>query len=386
MTAPIHLDHNATTPVAPEVVEAMAAVLAGPWMNPSARYPRAGEVADQVRTARAAVAELLGAQPAEVVFTSGGSEAIATAFHAAAQAGIRRAVTSTVEHSAVKACAERLAGDEGWVRVPVDRDGLHRGDELAAALAGRAPAIVSLQVVNNETGVVQDLAGIGDRVRESGGLLHLDAVQAPGKLPLDVTALGADYVTLAAHKFNGPKGVGCLWVRPGAPFTPLIPGGAQEDGRRAGTENVAGLVGMGVAARLAAQRASDPAALQAWRARREAFEARLVSELPGGATVNGAAAPRVPGTTSLTLPELPAPEVLAYLDTLGVEASAGSACSAHRVAPSPVLLAMGRTEDEASSTLRLSQGHGTTATELDRAVEALVEAVGTLRQLRGLAE
>ena len=121
-------------------------------------------------------------------------------------------------------------------------------------------------------------------------------------------------------------------------------------------------------------------------ARREAFEARLVSELPGGATVNGAAAPRVSGTTSLTLPELPAPEVLAYLDTLGVEASAGSACSAHRVAPSPVLLAMGRTEDEASSTLRLSQGHGTTATELDRAVEALVEAVGTLRQLRGLVE
>ncbi|MBL6719845.1 MAG: cysteine desulfurase [Planctomycetes bacterium] len=405
MTDPIHLDHNATTPVAPEVVQAMTEVLAGPWMNPSARYPRAGEVARLVRQAREQVAALLGGHPDEVVFTSGGSEAIATAFHsvgpgggaasedgsAAADSspftGLRRAVTSTVEHSAVKACAERLAGSApggAWVQISVDAEGLLDRAALEAALE-EGPCLVSVQVVNNETGVVQDLEGLGEAVRARGGRLHLDAVQAPGKLPLSVAELGADFVTLAAHKFNGPKGVGCLWVAEGAPFTALIPGGAQEGGRRAGTENVAGLVGMGVAASLAAARAADPAFLEAWSARRDAFERRLLAELPPGTRVNGAGAPRVPGTTSLTVPDLPAQEVLTYLDSLGVEASAGSACSAHRVAPSPVLLAMGRSAEEASSTLRLSQGHGTRAEDLDRAAAALVEAVQTLRSLRGLA-
>jgi cysteine desulfurase len=418
VTDPIHLDHNATTPVAPEVVQAMTEVLAGPWMNPSARYPRAGEVARLVSEARGQVAALLGGHPDEVVFTSGGSEAIATAFHSAAaehsaaaahsaagghsaaavdgaaqetapltSSGLRRAVTSTVEHSAVKACAERLAGSApggAWVQVPVDAEGLLDRAALEAALE-EGPCLVSVQVVNNETGVIQDLRGLGESVRARGGRLHLDAVQAPGKLPLRVAELGADYLTLAAHKFNGPKGVGCLWVAAGAPFTPLIPGGAQEGGRRAGTENVAGLVGMGVAASLAAARAADLAFLEAWSARRDAFERRLLAELPPGTRVNGAGAPRVPGTTSLTIPGLPAQEVLTYLDSLGVEASAGSACSAHRVAPSPVLLAMGRTVEEASSTLRLSQGHGTRAEDLDRAAAALAEAVQTLRSLRGLA-
>lgn len=376
----IHLDNNATTAVAPQVLAAMLEVLQGPGLNPSASYARARLEADRVAEARKSVARLTGVSPEQVVFTSGGSESIATAFHSARAAGLSRALTSSVEHSAVKACAEGF-GAGAWHVIEVDAEGRLDRDQLRRELAN-GPALVSLQVVNNETGVITDLTDVSSWVRETGGLLHLDAVQAPGKLPLDLSALGPHYATLAAHKFAGPKGVGCLLVSGDAPFTPLVAGGAHEGGRRAGTENVAGIVGMGVAAQLAHERTQDEACLAAWVERRDTFEAGLLADHPD-ARINGADAPRVPSATSLTLPGLPAHELLPVLEGLGVEASAGSACSAHRIAPSPVLLAMGRTADEASATLRLSTGPGTSSEDLESARSALREAVSLLQALRG---
>jgi cysteine desulfurase len=382
----IYFDHNATTPVAPEVTAAMCEVLEGAWHNPSARYPRAKQMALRIEQARAQVAGLAGVSPGQVIFTSGGTESIATAFHSAEQdcfakkTAAPRVATSTVEHSAVKACAQGLA-DRGWqsLAIPVDSAG-HFNRPHLSTLLGEGPCFVSLQVVNNETGVISHLEGISEEVHRAGGLFHLDGVQAPGKIPVDAQGWGADYLSLAAHKFGGPKGIGALILGANAPFAPLMAGGGQEEGRRAGTLNTASIIGMGVAAELAGARGTQKPGDNPMPARQQRLETALLAGIEG-AWVNCTETSRVSATTSLTVPGLEAHLVLAYLDTLGIEASAGSACSATRVAPSPVLLAMGRSEAEASSTLRLSQGPSTTDEEIERVIAGVIEATSTLRAL-----
>ena len=379
----VYLDHNATTPVAPEVVEAMLPWLAERFHNPSSPYPAGERAADAVRAARSEVARLVGARsPDEIVFTSGGSEAISAAFASAhARRGSRRRIVlSSVEHSAVLRNAERLEalGCER-VTIGVDGDGCLDREALFRAIDERV-LLVSLMLANNETGVLTDLAGVGAACREAGATFHLDAVQGPGKLPVDLPATGADLASLSAHKLHGPKGVGALWIRAGTGFEPLVRGGPQEGGRRAGTENVPGIVGFGRAAALARAHVSDPAALARVAALRDRLEAGILAAAPG-ARVHGAGAPRLGNTTNVHLPGFEARTVLLLLAELGVEASAGSACNAARSGPSPVLLAMGAPEEEAARSLRFSLGRGTGEAEIETALGALDAALETLGAL-----
>lgn len=386
----VYLDNNATTRPDPRVVEAMLPLLGERFHNPSSPYPQASAVADAIGRARASVARLVGARrPSEIVFTSGGSESIHAAFFAASEQlrSRPRIVTTAVEHSAVKAAAEaarqrqgQAAGPECELDIlPVDRDGRLDPEALRAAITP-ATGLVSLMLANNETGVITDLAGAGAACREAGALLHIDLVQGPGKLVLDVEALGADYASIAAHKFHGPKGIGALYVRHGAPLQPLFPGGPQESERRAGTENTAGIAGLGVAAEIAAERAADGEALGRLQALRDRFETAVLEAVPG-ARVHGAGSPRLPNTCNLALPAGEASLTLALLADSGVLASAGSACNAGSRAPSPVLLAMGTDPDEASRSLRFSLSHETTQDEIEHAVRAVAQTCATVKAL-----
>lgn len=387
----VYLDNNATTRVAEEALAAMLPWFRERWGNPSSLHPPGEEAADALRAARGEVARLVGGAAEEITFNSGASEGIATAFESARRRGgeRRRFVTSTVEHSAVAAQLDRCAelGLE-TLRVGVDGEGRLDREALLAAIDERT-ALVSLLVANNETGVLTDLAGVGAACRAAGAWLHLDAVQAPGKVPLDVGALGADALSLSAHKFHGPKGVGALWARRDLPLAGLVLGGPQERDARAGTENVPGIVGAGVAARLAREHAADPAARAALAALRDRLETGILARVPG-ARVHGAGAARVPNTSCVGFERggpdaagggLEATTLLALLAAEGVDASAGSACHADRSAPSPVLLAMGRGEAEAAGSLRFSLSRETTAAEVERAIEVVAGAVETLRAL-----
>ena len=380
---PIYLDNNSTTPVAQEVLEAMLPWLRERFANPSSPYPAGEEAADAVRAARGEVARLLGdASPGEVLFTSGGSESIASAFRVATQRhpDRRRIVVSSVEHSAVKRNAEVLE-ERGYERVVVgvDREGQLDREALFEAIDDRC-ALVSLMLANNETGVVTDLSGVGEACLAARATFHLDAVQGPGKLPLEPRNLGCDLLAISGHKFHGPKGVGALWARPGPAFEPLVLGGPQEQGRRAGTENVPGIVGLGRAAALAREHLGSAGAGEGLAALRDRLEAGVLERVPGS-RVNGAGAPRVGNTTNLLLPGIEAHLILALLGERGVQASAGSACNARKVAPSPVLLAMGATPEEASSSLRLSLSRETTGEQVEAALERIAGAVDTLREL-----
>lgn len=375
---PVYLDNNATTAVAEEVLEAMLPWFRERHQNPSAPYPNGARAADAIRAARSQVARMVGARPGEIVFTSGGSESIATAFRTAL-AGRERPtlVVSAVEHSAVLRNAESAHADV--VSIPVDDQGrLDRVDLFAAIEAG--PALVSLMVANNETGVLTDLEGIAAACTAAGALLHLDAIQAPGKLPLDLPASGAHLASLSAHKLHGPKGVGALWVRATSPFTPLVLGGPQEAERRAGTENVPGIVGFGAAAALAQAHVSNKDALDGVARLRDHLESAILARVPG-ARVHGGEVPRLGNTTNVFLPGADARTVLLLLAEFGVEASAGSACNAQKSGPSPVILAMGFGEAEAARSLRFSLSRQTTQADVTRALGALDGVLETLSAL-----
>ncbi len=379
----IYLDNNATTAVAPVVLEAMSPWFAEHYANPSSPYPSGALAADALRAARGEVARLVGApSAAEIVFTSGGSESIATAFWTAHRRHPerRRLVVSSVEHSATLRSAEayRELGLEA-VTIPVDGSGALDREALFAAI-DRDTCLVSLMLANNETGVITDLEGIGRACSEAGVTFHLDAVQGPGKLSLDLPALGCDLASISGHKLHGPKGSGALWVRSGYPFTPLVVGGPQEGERRAGTENVPGCVGLGRAARLAREFAEDGAALANLAHLRDELEGGILERVPKG-RVHGAGAPRVANTTFLHLPGFEARAVVLMLAELGVEASGGSACNATHSGPSPVLVAMGLGEEVASQSLRLSLSRATAEEEVRLAVERVATAVETLRAL-----
>jgi cysteine desulfurase len=372
----IYLDHNATTPLDPRVLEAMLPYLRESFGNPSSLHWFGQRARAAVEDARGAVASLIGADPAEIVFTASGSESDNMALcGAAARAGAsRRLVVTAVEHHAVLNTAKAIAEQGGALGIArVGEDGRLDLDDLRAKL-GDSATVVSVMLANNETGVVQPVAEAARLARERGALVHCDAVQAGGKATVDVRALDVDLLTLSAHKLYGPKGTGCLYVRRGTKLLPLVRGGAQERNRRAGTENVAGIVGFGVAASLAREGlASDTARIGALRDRLE----RRLLEIPGARRNGGTE--RIANTANLSFEGIDAEALVIALDLEGIAASTGAACAAGGVEPSHVLKAMGFPPERVQSSLRLSLGRGTTEQEVDRAADVIAAVVGRQR-------
>jgi cysteine desulfurase len=374
----IYLDHNATTPVAPEVLEALLPYLTTDWGNPSSTYQFGSRLKTVLETAREQVAELLGASPREILFTSGGTEANNTALHAAVRArpGRRHIVTSAVEHSAVLEPCRALEQDGYRItRLPVDRDGLLSLTDLENALT-EDTAVVSLMWANNETGVLFPVQQIAELCRARGVLFHCDAVQAVGKVPVDVRRVPVDYLTLSGHKIHAPKGVGALYVRRQAPFTPLIRGGHQEQERRGGTEPVPLIVGLGRAAELARQRLPEYAAKV--QSLRDALEAGLLGSIPD-TELNGHPSQRLPNTTNLTFRGIEAEALLILLDLEGICVSAGSACLAGSAEPSHVIRAMKPDTATARQMLRFSLGPENTPQDIATTLDAVRRAVSSLR-------
>lgn len=383
-TTPVYLDHAATTPVRPEVLEAMLPYFgAGAFGNPSSahRFGRAARAG--LEQARREVAEAVGVEPGEVVFTSGGTEAdnqavIGGCLAARARGEAMRAAVSAVEHKAVLAAAHHVAHLGGVEEVlPVDGTGTLDLDALDAALA-RRPSVVSVMWVNNEVGVIQPMEVIADRCREAKVLLHTDAVQAFGKIPVSFVDFPCTLASLSGHKIGAPKGVGALIVRDRRAIEALIHGGGQQFGIRPGTENVAGAVAMGRAATLAvAELAAHTAHLQALRAD---LIARLRTALPD-LVIHAEGANRAPHVLSIGIPGTDSEALLMHLDLAGVAASGGSACSTGAMEPSHVLMAMGVPRELALGSIRLSLGHETTEAEVARAAEVLPAVVAKVRKL-----
>lgn len=355
MSAPVYLDYNATAPLKPAVIAAIASALAETG-NASSVH-RAGRLARRrVETAREQVAALVNASPASVVFTGSGTEANNLALQ---QAQGRRVLVSAIEHESVL----RAAPDA--MQIPVGPDGVVSLDALDRLLTGATEALVAVMFANNETGVIQPVADVVRIAHAHGALVHCDAVQAAGKTAIDMLALGVDMLALSAHKLGGPQGVGALVVSDRIALKPLLIGGGQERGRRAGTENVAAIVGFGVAASLADD---DLSKMSGMAGLRDAVELRLKRAVPG-AMVFGAAADRLPNTLCVAMPGVAAETQVMALDLAGVAVSAGSACSSGKVKTSHVLTAMG-VGPLAGSAIRISAGWRSTAEDFDRFVEA----------------
>ncbi|HET6469410.1 MAG TPA: cysteine desulfurase family protein [Geminicoccaceae bacterium] len=349
MTA-VYLDYNATAPIRPEVIEAMAGAMAAPG-NPSSIHGAGRSARARLEAARRAIAAAVGASAEGVVFTSGGTEANDLAL-AAAQGPV---LVSAVEHPSVLDAAPEA------VRVPVDRSGVVRLDALADLMDLHRPAVVSLMLANNETGVLQPVADAAALAHRHGALLHVDAVQALGKLPFDLTRLGADLLSLSAHKLGGPPGVGALVIGQGIEIRARQRGGGQEGRRRAGTENLPGIVGFARAVEFAPE--ADLARVGALR---DALEARLLAACPDGAVVVGREVARLPNTSCILMPGVESATQLVHLDLAGIAVSSGSACSSGKVGPSHVLLAMGLPEEAARSAIRVSLGWASTERDIDR--------------------
>ncbi|MCA8909677.1 MAG: cysteine desulfurase [Rhodospirillaceae bacterium] len=352
MAQAIYLDFNATTPLRDDARAAMLAAL-DHFGNPSSVHAFGRRARRLVEQARTQVAALVGATAAQVIFTGGATEANATVLLGS---GRERVLASAIEHDSVLSAGPA-------VRIPVTADGVIDLAALDRLLAADArPALVSVMAVNNETGVIQPVAEVVELAHRSGALVHCDAAQAAGKIPLSLGELGADLISLSAHKLGGPQGVGALVVRDGLPVRPLLRGGGQERRRRAGTENVAGIAGFGAAARAAADGLEGFAGLATLRDRLE----QQIAEAAPGSRVFGAAAGRVANTSCVLMPGVTAETQLMGFDLAGIAVSAGSACSSGKVTPSHVLLAMGASEAEAEETVRVSLGWTTTGDEVDR--------------------
>lgn len=351
MSGRIYLDYNATVPVRPQARDIMADVLCRGG-NPSSVHAEGRAARAVLERARAAVADLIAARPSEILFTSGGSEANNLALRGSDRSAI---LLSAGEHASV------LEAVEGAQLIPLDSDGCVDCAALAEMLAAEArPALVSVQLANNETGVIQPLEQVVEVARAAGALVHCDAIQAAGKRPLDVGALGVDLLTLSAHKLGGPPGVGALWLRDGLALSPILRGGGQERRRRAGTENLPGIAGFGAAAQAAAGDLERMARLASWR---DDLEAAVLAAEPE-ARVFGRGVERLPNTSCLASPRLSAELQLMALDLEGFAVSSGSACSSGKVGPSHVLAAMGVPERLAQSALRMSFGWASEESEL----------------------
>jgi cysteine desulfurase len=375
----IYLDHNATTPLDARVLEAMTAVLREDFGNPSSLHWFGQRARGALDVARGQVASLIGASPNEIVFTGSGTESDNLALRGAAgmaRPPRQKILHSTIEHHAIVNTAKALA-EEGvpTQTVRVGSDGLVDLADLDARLDDQT-ALVSIMLANNETGVIQPVAEVVRRAQAKGSLVHCDAVQAAGKIPIDVRALGVDLLTLSAHKFYGPKGAGALFVKRGTRLKSLLRGGSQEKNRRAGTENVAAIVGMGHAAAFARAALAEEATRES--ALRDALERRLL-EIPG--TLRNGDGPRVPNTTNVSFDGVEAESLLMALDLAGVAVSTGAACAAGAIEPSHVLRAMGLPMPRIEGSLRFSIGRGTTEGELQEAAEKVAAAVIRQRAL-----
>src|SRR5215207_2036340 len=381
----IYFDHNATTPVDPAVVEVMSRVLAEEFGNASSVHhfgQRAKGVLDE---ARSAVASLIGGEPSEVVFTSGGTEADNFALRGAAEAleptGRRHLIATGIEHEAVLNTLKALAR-RGWTitLLPADRSGIVSVDALTEALTDNT-AVVSVMHANNEIGTVQPIAALAEAAHVRGAVFHTDAVQSVAKIPVNTRQLGVDLLSLSAHKFYGPKGAGALWIKRGTRVSAILTGGKHERNRRAGTENVPAVAGFGVAAQLATKKlATEAPRLAALRDRLEETTLLRVN----GTAINGLREPRVPNTTNISFEGIEAESLLIALDLEGIAVSTGSACSSGTLEPSHVLRAMGLPTHRTQNSIRISLGAGNTDAEIDYFLEKLPQVVGKLRTVTGM--
>jgi cysteine desulfurase len=378
----IYFDYNATTPLAPEAADAVASATRNLFGNASSVHFFGQQAKAAVDNARTAAAALIGADPSEIVFTSGGTEsdnfAIRGAADALEQGKRRHVIASAIEHEAVLNTLKALAR-RGWrtTLLPLDASGVVSRDRLREVMTGDT-ALVSVMHANNEIGTIQPVAELAAIAHEHGALMHTDAVQAVGKIPVDVKALGVDLLSLSAHKFNGPKGVGVLWIRRGTRLVSTMTGGKHERNRRGGTENVPGIAGLGVAARLARKKLDGEA--QRIAALRDRLEHGILSTV-GGTAVNGAPSPRVPNTTNISFDGVEAESLLIALDLEGFAVSTGSACSSGTLEPSHVLRAMGLPSHRTQNSIRFSLGAGNTEVEVDALVTKLPGVVAKLRSL-----
>ncbi|PYK25866.1 MAG: cysteine desulfurase NifS [Verrucomicrobia bacterium] len=386
----IYLDNNATTPLDPAVIEEMLPFLTKYYGNPSSGYAFAARARKAVDLARERLAALLGCAPSEIVFTSGGTESNNAVIHsalaysaiAAAKAGQfephgKHIVTSAVEHSAVlRPCQDLEKHGCAVTFLGVDRDGNLDLGELEAAIRPET-ALVSMMWANNETGVLFPVQKIAEICRRKGVLFHTDAVQAVGKIPIRLRETAINFLSLSAHKFHGPKGVGALYVNGRTRFGPLIAGGGQENGRRGGTENVAGIVGLGKAAELALKYLAEGKG--SVHSMRDRFE-KAILESVSGASVNGTGALRIPNTSSLSFEGIESSNALLLLDRHGICCSAGSACRTGSQEASHVLRAMNPNGDGARRSLRFSFGRFNSEAEIDRAIEIVPKVIEKLRE------
>ena len=378
----VYFDYNATTPLAPEVVDTISQVSRDLFGNPSSIHHFGQQAKATIDDARSATASLINADPSEIVFVSGGTEADNFAIRGAAEAleatGRRHLIASGIEHEAVLNTLRALAR-RGWrtTLLTVDQTGVVSPDRLREAIDADT-AMVSVMHANNEIGTIQPVAALAAIAHEHGALMHTDAVQTAGKVQVDVRALGVDLLSLSAHKFNGPKGAGALWIKRGTRMQPTATGGKHERNRRAGTENVAAIAGLGVAAVLAARKMAPEAARVS--ALRDRLEAGILRDVPG-TQVNGRRDARVPNTTNISFERVEAESLLIALDLEGIAVSTGSACSSGTLEPSHVLKAMGLPSHRTQNSLRFSLGMFSTQEEVDRVVEVLPRLVEKLRGL-----
>ncbi len=386
----VYLDFNATTPVEPEVLDAMLPYFSGEFANAASIHTPGQKSRAAVETAREKVAALIGARPQEIVFTSGGTESdnhaifgiVSSSFTSFASSTSLTShphlITTAIEHEAVLNACQAL--EKGGVRatyLPVDREGQLDLDQLRRAIRPET-VLISVMHANNELGAVQPLAAIGRIAAEADVYLHTDAVQSAGKIPIDVNALGVDLLSISGHKLYAPKGIGALYVRGGTRVRQLLYGGHHQRGFRPGTENVAGIVGLGKAAEMARMSLADDA--RRISALRDGLQGGLLELVPHS-RVNGGRAPRTPNTTNLVFPGVEGEALLIALDLKGLACSTGAACSSGAVEPSHVLTAIGLPAEEARASLRFSLGRHTTSADIDFALNAVPAAVAQLREL-----
>jgi cysteine desulfurase len=375
-----YFDYNATTPLDPRVLAEMLPFFNDRFANPSSAYRQGCDALGAVENARKLVARLVNADPSEIVFTSGGTESDNLAVFGVARRHRQKGnhlITSAIEHKAVLNTCRQLE-KEGFVLtvLPVDRNGLVDPDNLRLAIR-KDTILISVMQASNETGVIQPVRELAALAREHGILFHTDAVQTVGKIPVDVAELGVDLLSLSAHKICGPKGTGALYVRRDVMIAPLLFGGSQESKRRPGTENVTGIVGLGKAAELCRnEMGAETRRLGEMRDRLQ----KKIGELIPGTRVNGDIPQRTAGTLNISIPGCDGGVLVALLDGAGLALSSGSACSAKSRAPSPVLLAMGRSEDEAVEGLRISLGRFSNDADLEKLLAELPKAVWQLRE------
>ncbi|MDM8536439.1 cysteine desulfurase NifS [Desulfobacterales bacterium HSG17] len=376
----IYLDNNATTRVAPEVTDAMLPFFSEYYGNPSSMHRFGGQVGEKIALARAQVADLIGADPREIIFTSCGTESDSTAIRAALAVtpDKKHIITTKVEHPAIKNLGEFFSKNGYRVTfVPVDKHGALDLDFLYDRLDENV-ALVSVMWANNETGVIFPVEEISRKVADQGILFHTDAVQAVGKIPIDVTRTGIHMLSLSGHKIHAPKGIGALYVKKGTRFAPFMIGGHQEGGRRGGTENVASIIGLGAACRLAHDSLED--INTRIRTYRDKLESKLTDAIPK-VIINGGKSERLPNTTNISFEYIEGEAILLLMDEFNICASSGSACTSGSLEPSHVLRAMGVPFTAAHGSIRFSLSHYTTESEIDFVIEKMPPIIERLRSL-----